>query len=165
MSRISIYFWCVPTEDNALSFQLDVSHSTPCAPALQGRIAEYLGLLIAQRAREFAHLFGVGTHRVIEVTGAPGIPALRGHRTPAAVLSPVSCLSAACQAASVPVTSHKGFFFCFLGGASLSARQRSAPPKKTHGPGPRGLRAHAVSTHPQLVLFLIYSDQTARRRS
>jgi hypothetical protein len=38
----------------------------------------------------------------------------------------------------------------FWEGLSLSARQRSAPPKK-RGPGPRGLRAHTVSTHPQLV--------------
>jgi hypothetical protein len=47
----------------------------------------------------------------------------------------------------------------FLGrGFHYRAGSAARPPKK-HGPGPRGLRAHTVSTHPQLVrprLFLIF---------
>ena len=46
------------------------------------------------------------------------------------------------------------FWGVFFGGRgfqlSLPARQPAPPPPK-HGPGPRGLRAHTVSTHPQLV--------------
>jgi hypothetical protein len=41
-------------------------------------------------------------------------------------------------------------FFFFLGrGFVISQAAQRAPPQN-HGPGPRGLRAHKVSTHPQL---------------
>jgi hypothetical protein len=45
-------------------------------------------------------------------------------------------------------------FWFFFWGRGFHYRPGSAahPPKK-HGPGPRGLRAHTVSTHPQLVFF------------
>jgi hypothetical protein len=37
------------------------------------------------------------------------------------------------------------------GGAFTTGPGSAARPPQNHGPGPRGLRAHAVSTHPELV--------------
>jgi hypothetical protein len=46
----------------------------------------------------------------------------------------------------------------FLGGAFHYRPAAQRAPQKKHGPGPRGLRAHAVSTHPQLLFLLFFSD-------
>jgi hypothetical protein len=50
--------------------------------------------------------------------------------------------------------------FCFYFGEGLHYRPGSAArPPKNHGPGPRGLRAHAVSTHPQYFSHVVKKGQ------
>ena len=52
----------------------------------------------------------------------------------------------------------------FLGEGLHYQPGSAARPPKNHGPGPRGLRAHAVSTHPQLVRPPHPAPQRSSRR-